>query len=440
MTDNPSKATAAYLGAALCDGDVLIRYPVDNRDIDPEYQPLHREMLAIYFEHGAVDLVLVHQRCRKEPWYNAADISRLCDECVTLGLAKSYAEAVKAQGVERRVKDILQIASEKLQQESAVETAQWVNAKVIEALSQDESKIEHLSTISESWWKDLVEGKERMPRLKTGHMILDEDFRITLGGLHIIAGRPGMGKTTYALWMMSEMLKQKNEILFFSAEMSKYNILDKLYKLWDSVYTDTETLVKESANKGLFIDDTPSIHIDTLFSKAYMMAKSKKIDCIVIDYLQLITSSVKENREREVSYITSRLKQLARTLNIPVICLCQLNRAVDATAGKRPMLSNLRESGAVEQDSDSVSFIFRPAYYYEQERKPIPANLEDICEIVIAKQRMWKTTALTCHVDLDKGEFKDWGEAAPVPAAPKRQTAWRPGMGAYERKYENEES
>ena len=193
------------------------------------------------------------------------------------------------------------------------------------------------------------------------------------GNLIIIAGRPSMGKTAMALTLASNPSKLKYPVCLFSLEMSENEIAARFLS-GVSGFTNVEirnadldfdTLVNRSnevANLPIFIDDTPALGLFDLRSKVKKVILRHGVKMIIIDYLQLMKAEA-GNREQEVSTISRGLKSISKEFNIPVIALSQLNRGVEERAGKRPQLSDLRESGAIEQDADIVCFIYRPAYY-----------------------------------------------------------------------------
>ena len=204
--------------------------------------------------------------------------------------------------------------------------------------------------------------------------------------LIIIAARPGMGKTALTLSMARNIAVTKQvPVAFFSLEMSSVQLITRLIsaetglsseklrtgKLADHEWKQLNVKVGDLEKAPLYIDDTPALSIFDLRAKARRLASQHKIKLIVVDYLQLMTAGNNNkagNREQEISMISRNLKSLAKELDIPVIALSQLSRAVETRGGtKRPQLSDLRESGAIEQDADIVSFIYRPEYYQIEE-------------------------------------------------------------------------
>ena len=226
------------------------------------------------------------------------------------------------------------------------------------------------------------------------------------GSLNIIAARPGMGKTAFTLSMARNMaIDYGKPVAFFSLEMSSVQLITRLIssetglsseklrtgKLEKHEWEQLSIKVKDLEKAPLFIDDTPSLSIFDLRAKARRLASQHGIKLIVVDYLQLMTAGGKAggNREQEISMIPRNLKALAKELEVPVIALSQLSRAVETRGGsKRPLLSDLRESGAIEQDADIVSFIYRPEYYKIDEwddEQHTPS--EGQAEFIIAKHR-----------------------------------------------------
>jgi replicative DNA helicase len=214
----------------------------------------------------------------------------------------------------------------------------------------------------------------------------------------LIAARPSMGKTAFVLNIAQHVAFKKNlSVAIFSLEMSKEQLVNRLFAQESRVNSqnlrtgnlsddDWDKLIESVGvigNSKLMIDDTPGISISELRSKCRKFKLEQGLDLIIIDYLQLMSGSKKnqDNRQQEVAEISRSLKALAREMNCPVIALSQLSRAVESRTDKRPMLSDLRESGSIEQDADLVMFIYRDEYYNKD------TTDKGITEIIIAKQR-----------------------------------------------------
>lgn len=231
---------------------------------------------------------------------------------------------------------------------------------------------------------------------------IDLDYKLSglqPSDLVLIAARPSMGKTAFVLNIAQYVAFKKNKgVAVFSLEMSKEQLVNRLFALESQVDSqalrtgnlkdsDWEKLIEGAGIIGqsnLIIDDTPGISVSELRSKCRKYKLEHQIQLIIVDYLQLMSGSVggrSESRQQEISEISRSLKALARELNVPVVALSQLSRAVESRPDKRPMLSDLRESGAIEQDADVVMFIYRDEYYNKD------SEYKKQAEIIIAKQR-----------------------------------------------------
>ncbi len=249
---------------------------------------------------------------------------------------------------------------------------------------------------------DRIEAASRQKGVVTGIAtgFLDLDYRtagLQPSDLILIAARPSMGKTALALNIAQYVaFKQNLPVAIFSLEMSKEQLVNRLFSLQSNVDAQNlrtgqlndeewEKLIESAGIIGrsnLYIDDTPGISIAELRTKCRKLKLEHNLAMIIIDYLQLMSGSGRsDSRQQEISDISRALKSVARELNVPVIALSQLSRAVEQRPDHRPMMSDLRESGAIEQDADVVMFIYRDDYYNHDTDK------KDIAEIIIAKQR-----------------------------------------------------
>jgi replicative DNA helicase len=253
--------------------------------------------------------------------------------------------------------------------------------------------------------EDMAGKEEGLTGIPSGFTNLD---RLTSGwqqsDLIIVAARPGMGKTSYTLALARNAAMDFNRgVAFFSLEMSNVQLVQRLIsmeaeipgsklrngQLEDYEWQQLNSAIEKLSEAPIFIDDTPGINIFELRAKCRRLKMQHDIQLVIIDYLQLMTGGgdQKGNREQEISMISRSLKGLAKELNVPVIALSQLSRAVETRGGaKRPQLSDLRESGAIEQDADIVSFIYRPEYYQIMEDEE-GGSLKNVGEIIIAKHR-----------------------------------------------------
>ena len=246
--------------------------------------------------------------------------------------------------------------------------------------------------------EEASKNKGAVTGIATGFLDLDyKTAGMQPSDLILVAARPSMGKTAFVLNIAQHVaIKEQKAVAIFSLEMSKEQLVNRLLSLESKVNSQAirtgnmkddewERLIESADSIGkskLLIDDTPGIGISELRSKCRKFKLEYNLEMVIIDYLQLMTGSGKnESRQQEISDISRSLKALARELHVPVIALSQLSRAVEQRPDHRPMLSDLRESGAIEQDADVVMFIYRDDYYNKD------TELKNVAEIIIAKQR-----------------------------------------------------
>ena len=242
--------------------------------------------------------------------------------------------------------------------------------------------------------------------------------------LVIIAARPSMGKTAFVLSLARNMaIEFKKSVAFFSLEMSNIQLMTRLLvaeseldsnlikngRLSQDQWAHLEKSLQPLSDAKLFIDDTPSLSIYEFRSKVRRLKAIHDIDVIIIDYLQLMTGAneTKGNREQEVASISRALKAIAKELNVPILALSQLNRGLQARTDKRPQLSDLRESGSIEQDADIVAFIHRPEYYGLREDEN-QNSTDGLAEIIFAKHRNGATDTIKMRFRKNLAKFSDW--------------------------------
>ena len=362
----------------------------------------------------------------------SAYLARLANAAVSLEYAKNYAQIIYDLAVRRNLYilggNIEHSALESdidINPSELIETAE----KELYQISEKGSQLHAMQNFSNSLEDAMVqitkayENDSSVTGISTGFVDLDQK----LGGLHpsdllILAGRPSMGKTSLATNIAFNIAKKAydnndkdSNVAFFSLEMSAEQLATRVLSEQAKISSnemrkgnlsesDLDSLVSTSqkiVEMPLFIDDTPAINIATLASRARRLKRKHGLGVIIVDYLQLLRppkTSRGESRVQEVSEITQGLKALAKELNIPILALSQLSRQVEQREDKRPQLSDLRESGSIEQDSDVVMFIFREEYYLER-TAPSPGTSEYIdwqqkmseihgqAELLIGKQR-----------------------------------------------------
>jgi replicative DNA helicase len=289
---------------------------------------------------------------------------------------------------------------------------------------------------------ELAASNQGITGLQTGHTEIDK-----LGGgrqkghLIVVAGRPAMGKTAYALCQARNMAVNGSSVLFVSLEMGAVEMMQRILSMESEVYLTrfrngeiTESqwrFISDAANtiretKLRIVDDLHTL--TAIRTEARKMKESVGLDAIFIDYIQLVSNSVSgRSRENEVSEISRSLKLMARSLDVPVIALSQLSRAVETRAGKRPMLSDLRESGSIEQDADIVEFLFRPEYYGIESTED-GESTHGMAEVIVAKNRFGACATIPLRFRHELTKFTDWNEQSPQP----QPSSMRPNENFYE--------
>ncbi len=373
-----------------------------------QYGQLFQAMVDLYTEGKPVDLVTLTEKLKQmdvpEELSSIDFIRELFASVPTSANVKYYAKIVKEKATLRKLIKVT---------EDIANTCYVGHKSLSEILNETEKSVFNIVQSKEGGdyvpirqvvinAMERIEAVSRTKGTVTGIPtgFIDLDY-MTSGfqnsDLILIAARPSMGKTAFELNLAEYMAFKKNKtVAIFSLEMSKEQLVNRLFSLESRVDSqkirtgnledsDWEQLIESASvigNSNLIIDDTPSISIGELRSKCRKYKLEFDLSIIIIDYLQLMTAGGKsESRQQEISEISRSLKALARELNVPVVALSQLSRAVESRPDHRPMLSDLRESGAIEQDADVVMFLYRDDYYNKESEK------KGIAEVIIAKQR-----------------------------------------------------
>jgi replicative DNA helicase len=299
-----------------------------------------------------------------------------------------------------------------------------------------------LDLVRESMMKieELFKQTSDVTGISTGLTHLDKMTSGLHGGeLTIIAARPSMGKTAFSLNLAQHMaIKLKKTVAYFSLEMSQQAMMMRILgseahinmkeirsgKLADTAWPKLIHAAGMVSESKLFIDETSGLSPLELRSRSRRLKAQHGLDCIIIDYLQLMKLKEKtESREREVSEISRTLKAIAKELNVPVIALAQLNRGVEGRTEKRPMLSDLRESGSIEQDADVIMMLYRDDYYDKESQEK-----KGHAEVIIGKQRNGPTGTVRLTFDAEYGRFRDADPEPSHPVPPPQQAPKGPQM------------
>lgn len=382
------EAEESVLGAMLLDKDAVIavaEFLVPEDFYDERLREIYKACLDLYEERTPIDVLTVTDKLKKRKVLKdlggASYLADLANKVPTAAHVEHYGRIVK----EGSTKRALMAAASRL-----VDISMDESMGASEALDAAESQVFSLSqkslsatftsvkdTLAESFDRldELHKQGEGIRGVATGFADLDDALAgMQKSNLLILAARPGVGKTSLALNIAEYVsVKNKRPLGFFSLEMSREELVDRLLvaqadidawklktgKLSEDDFTKLSNAMGELAEAPLYIDDTPALSILEMRTKARRLQVEHGLDFIIVDYLQLARSRNLENRVQEVSEISQGLKNLAREMKVPVLAVSQLSRAVETRGGKKPQLSDLRDSGSIEQDADVVMFLWR---------------------------------------------------------------------------------
>lgn len=406
------EAEQSVIGSMLMDRDAIITASeiVTAGDFyQHQYGIMFEAMLELFNENLPVDLVTLQNRLKVKdvpPEVSSLDFVRdIITTVPTSANIKSYANIVRDKAVLRRlIKANEEIANTCYAGKEPLETIMAVTEKTIFDLLQNRSSGDFvpIRQVAMNVLEKIEEASKNqgtVTGIPTGFIDLDyKTSGLQPSDFVLIAARPSMGKTAFVLNLVDHIAVKKGlPCMVFSLEMSKEQLVNRMLAMESNVDsqklrtgtlsdTDWDAVVEGIGvigNSKLIIDDTPGISIGELRSKCRKMKLEYGLSVVIIDYLQLMSGSGKggDNRQQEISEISRSLKALAREMNAPVIALSQLSRACETRPDHRPMLSDLRESGAIEQDADVVMFLYRDDYYNKD------TDMPNIAEVIIAKQR-----------------------------------------------------
>lgn len=405
------EAERSVIGSMIMDRDAITMASEILTEEDfyqKQYGVLFKTMMELYNEGRPVDLITLQDRLKEKELppelYSVEFIRDLVAGVPTSANARYYADIVKEKAVLRRLIKVTEgIANECYLSREPVDAILENTEKQIFDVVQNKSTgdfvgIDKIVLQSLESIEAASKTKGTVTGVSTGFYDLDyKTAGLQPSDLILVAARPSMGKTAFVLNVAEHVaVRDRKTTAIFSLEMSKDQLVKRMLamnsrvdsqairsgELKDDDWIKLVESVKVIGNSGLIIDDTPGISISELRSKCRKYKLEHDLGLVIIDYLQLMTGSKKtESRQQEVSDISRSLKALAREINAPIVALSQLSRAVEQRPDKRPMLSDLRESGAIEQDADVVMFIYRDDYYNKDTEEP------GVAEIIIGKQR-----------------------------------------------------
>ena len=409
------EAERSVLGAVMLNKDILSEV-LEEVTADDFYNESHREIFRaiweLYKENTAVDMLTVCEELKKRKALDMAGgrayIATLTAEVPSTANAVEYAKIVAEKATLRQMIRTSEDITEKGYDAKmdAGEILDYAESGIFEIAQKrqknDYAKIQDVLLTNIKIIDQAAQNKDKIVGISTGFKDLDEKTSgLQRSDLIIVAARPAMGKTAFALNIAQQSaVKAGSSVIIFSLEMSKEQLGQRLLAMqarvemqklkqgdldrkdWDRI----TMALDELNNTKIVIDDTPGISIMEMRNKCRRLKADQGLDLVVVDYLQLMSMQGKtDNRQQEISTISRNLKLLAREMDCPVIVLSQLSRAPEQRQDHRPILSDLRESGSIEQDADIVIFLYRDDYYNENTDKP------GVCEVNIAKHRSGPT-------------------------------------------------
>ena len=424
------EAERSVLGAVLIDSgamNLVAEFLKPEHFYDPAHKQIYSSMLTLFEKQQPIDVVTLQDALKKVDGMKKIGgksyLADLINTVPTSAYIEHYGQIVKNHYVKRK---LIEISSR------IVERAFDQKGDVKKLL--DEAEVEIFSLSQQHLHRDFIELKEILAEsferleefmkkgthlrgVPTGYPDLDNKLAgMQDSNLLILAARPGIGKTTLALNMaLNTAIKEKMPVGFFSLEMSKEELVDRLLvgqadidawrlktgRLSDEDYKKLTEAMGELSEAPIFIDDTPGLSILEMRTKARKLKLEKDIKLLIVDYLQLANAGrMVESRVTEVSFISQGLKNLARELRIPVLAVSQLSRAVEQRGTRKPQLADLRESGAIEQDADVVMFL-----YHVAESEDLLDQNKRLVKLYIAKHRNGPTGELDLMFRGDRVKF-----------------------------------
>ena len=429
------EAEQAVLGSMLADSEAVnaaVEVLKEEAFYRDDNRVIYQAIINLYNKSEPIDILTLKDELESMNKFEQVGgyeyLASLPDKVPTTANVQKYIKIVEEKSI---LRNLIRTANEIIElgynpTEDVEDIMDGAEKKIFDIMQSKNQKgyspIKDVLVESFTKLEELYNRKQHITGVPTGFSELD----YKTAGLHgseliLVAARPAMGKTAFALNIATNAALRGNApVAIFSLEMSKDQLVNRILcseamvdsnkvrtgKLEEDDWIKLAGAIGPLSESEIYIDDTPGISVMEIRTKCRKLKKEKKIGLVVIDYLQLVQGSNKRigSREQEISEISRSLKILAKEINVPVIALSQLSRAVEQRPDHRPMLSDLRESGAIEQDADIVMFLYRDDYYNKESEK------KDIAEVIIAKQRGGSTGTVellwmgnyTKFVDLEK--------------------------------------
>ncbi len=431
------EAEMALLGSMVLDYQVIgevIQIIAGPQDFAaPKHASIYETLVELYDRNQSIDLVQLKQRLTDRGMLDqiggVAYLREIAESVPHAVSAPYYAQIVRDKALVRRLIDaaghILQDAHTSTEPADAVlDTAEKAIFMLRETQrSQDASRLKDL--LQELWTQLEQREGQILTGLDTGFTVLNEmTSGLQAGEMIIIAGRPSMGKTALALNLAENIAVDMNQpVAFYSLEMSRQQLAQRLlcsrsgidsHKLRRNILSGDDFAhlahtMGQLDEAPLFIDDTPGVSLLNLRAKARRMVARFDVKAVFVDYMQLMSAPGSESRQQEVSTISRGIKALARELNVPVVCLSQLNRSPEGREDHRPRMSDLRESGSIEQDADVVMMLHREEYYHNADPEWQDNNPDKVgvAEILLTKQRNGQTGSVPVQFNANTTRFNN---------------------------------
>ncbi len=424
------------LGSMLIDGNALdkaISYLTEDCSVfyDPRHENIYSAILNLKRSNAPVNMMTVIQNLKKQNSLDSAGGDHYIID-LTMGVSSSahieyHCRAVSEKFFQRKMIEVCtRLISRAYRDDTDVfellENVSYETNKIYDVIA-GQKPVQSIHDLHQQFIQNIREGMVRGVTIPFQKM--NEAFMgWQPSDLVIVAARPGMGKSAYAMELAKFAAKKEFPTLVFSLEMVNLQLHKRIVSNELSIHADVVrkhqfsdldlqiiSQTDDFINMPLFFEDS-IVQLEEMLSKARIIKKEKKIQMIIIDYLQLIEVKGKSEGNEKVSYISRKLKQLAKELNLPVIALSQLSRKVEERTARRPQLSDLRDSGAIEQDADVIQFIYRPEYYSIPRWDKEWNGVEDLptegeAEIITAKHRHCGTSRVRLRWNPDFQKFSD---------------------------------
>ena len=426
------EAERSVIGAMILDERAVddaaeIVEPVDF--YSTKYQEIYKAILQVIDEKKPVDYITLEDKLKSNNMYEIiGGIDELISISEAVGSAvnvKYYADIIKSKAIIRNLMRVSQdVIDMSIANNTVGEVLEYAESNIFKISQnrnhQDLVKIQEMLEPTLQRIGEMSVNQGKLTGVTTGLIDLDRQLSgLQNSDLILLAARPAMGKTSLAL-NIAYKASIENHVAVFSLEMSKMQLTQRLLSALSNINLSelVSGRVNEWMNLGqasqllaeskMYVDDTSSISLNELRSKCRKLKARGELDLVIIDYLQLMTTNSRnENRQQEISTISRGLKGLAKELNCPILALSQLSRAPDQRPNHRPVMSDLRESGAIEQDADVVLMLYRDDYYDPETDKP------NIAEIIVAKHRNGPTGTVDMLFDKEHTKFMDLDKQMP---------------------------